>query len=178
MAMTPVAKPLTEPMLENCQLDAGIKLQWNFNRNSNISVQEKAFENVVYKMAPILSLPQCVYKQNICEMYYTPVKASPGVSLSPIEGLWGSQKYPGQPDTSATIICWNQAHWNQHLSVYHTEQSEQWEQREQETHGGLWAPCLLYSTTFFNKATKGCRRQLSLSRYAYICIFIHTYKHT
>ena len=67
-------------------------------------------------------------------MYYTPVKATLGVSWGPIEGLWGSQKYPGQPDTS--IICWTQAHWNQHLSISHTEQSEQWEQREQETHGG------------------------------------------
>ena len=89
-----VAKPLTEPTLENCQLDPGNKLQWNFNRNSNIFVQENSFENVVCKMAPILSLPQCVNKQNICEMYYTPVKASPGVSWGPIEGLWGSQKYP------------------------------------------------------------------------------------
>ena len=65
-----VTKPLTEPMLENCLLDPGNKLQWNFNQNSNIYVQENAFENVVCKMAPILSLPQHVNKQNICEMYY------------------------------------------------------------------------------------------------------------
>ena len=109
-------------------------------------------------MAPILSPPQCVNKQNICDMYYPPVKATLGVSWGPIEGLWGSQKYPGQPDTSAIIIWWTQAHLNQHLSIFRTEQSEEWEQREQETHGGLWAPCLLYSTTLFNKATKGCRR--------------------
>ena len=44
-------------------------------------------------MASILSLPRCVNKQNICEMYYTPVKATLGVSWGPIEGLWGSQKY-------------------------------------------------------------------------------------
>ena len=31
----------------------GNKLQWNFNRNSNIFIQEKAFENVVYEMASI-----------------------------------------------------------------------------------------------------------------------------
>ena len=35
------------------------KLQWNFNRNSNIFTQENAFENMC-KMASILSLPQCV----------------------------------------------------------------------------------------------------------------------
>ena len=36
------------------------KLQWNFNRNSYIFIQENAFENVVWKMAAILSRPQCV----------------------------------------------------------------------------------------------------------------------
>ena len=36
------------------------KLQWNFNRNSNIYIQEIAFENVVCKMASILSRPQWV----------------------------------------------------------------------------------------------------------------------
>ena len=45
------AKPLSEPML---------KLQWNFYRNSYIVTQENAFENVVCKMASILSQPQCV----------------------------------------------------------------------------------------------------------------------
>ena len=36
------------------------KLQWNFNRNSFIFIQENAFQNVVWKMAAILSQPQCV----------------------------------------------------------------------------------------------------------------------
>ena len=36
------------------------KLQWNFNRNSNIFIQENTFENVVWKMAAILSRLQCV----------------------------------------------------------------------------------------------------------------------
>ena len=39
------------------------KFQWNFNQNSNISIQENAFENVVCKMASILSQPQCVSPQ-------------------------------------------------------------------------------------------------------------------
>ena len=34
-------------------------LQWNLNRNSNIFIQENAFENAVCEMAPILSRPQC-----------------------------------------------------------------------------------------------------------------------
>ena len=38
----------------------GNKLQWNFNHNSNIFIQENAFENVVCEMASILSRPQCV----------------------------------------------------------------------------------------------------------------------
>ena len=36
------------------------KFQWNFNRNSNIFIQENALENVICEMASILSRPQCV----------------------------------------------------------------------------------------------------------------------
>ena len=36
------------------------KLQWKFNRNSNIFIQENALENVVCEMASILSRPQGV----------------------------------------------------------------------------------------------------------------------
>ena len=36
------------------------KLQWNFNRNSNIFIQENAFESVISEMAAILSRPHCV----------------------------------------------------------------------------------------------------------------------
>ena len=35
-------------------------LQWNLNWNANIFIQENAFENGVWKMASILSRPQCV----------------------------------------------------------------------------------------------------------------------
>ena len=58
------AKPLCEPMLlivsyvVNWTL--GNKLQWNFNRNSYIFIQENPFETVVWKMAAILSRPPCV----------------------------------------------------------------------------------------------------------------------
>ena len=38
----------------------GTKLQWNFNYNSNIFIHKNAFEDVVWKMAAILSQPQCV----------------------------------------------------------------------------------------------------------------------
>ena len=41
------------------------KLQWNFNRNSNIFIQENALEHVVCEMASILSRPQCVNVGNI-----------------------------------------------------------------------------------------------------------------
>ena len=38
----------------------GNRLQWNFSRNSNIFIQENAFENGVCEMASILSRSQCV----------------------------------------------------------------------------------------------------------------------
>ena len=41
-------------------LTTGNKLQWNFNQNPNIFIQENAFENVVCEMASNLSRPRCV----------------------------------------------------------------------------------------------------------------------
>ena len=38
---------------------------WNFNRKSNIFIQENAFESVVWEMAAILSRPQCVNIYNL-----------------------------------------------------------------------------------------------------------------
>ena len=46
----------------------GNKLQWNLNRISNIFIQENEFENVVWKMAAILSRPQCV---KLTSQYHT-----------------------------------------------------------------------------------------------------------
>ena len=36
------------------------KIQWNFNQNSYIFIQEKAYEYVVYEISAILCRPQCV----------------------------------------------------------------------------------------------------------------------
>ena len=54
------AKPLSEPMLEFDNWTLGNKFQWNLNQNSCIFIQENPFENVVWKMAAILSL--LIYK--------------------------------------------------------------------------------------------------------------------
>ena len=48
-------KPLSETMIEYCQLNI---FQWNIFWNSKVSIQENAFENVVWEMAAILSRPQ------------------------------------------------------------------------------------------------------------------------
>ena len=45
------------------------KLQWNFNRNSNIFIHEIAFENVVWIMASILSRPQWVNSLRLNDVY-------------------------------------------------------------------------------------------------------------
>ena len=42
------------------------KLLWNFNQNSNILIQEKAFESVVCKMAAILSQPPWINRAPCC----------------------------------------------------------------------------------------------------------------
>ena len=54
-------KPLSKLMLECCHWTLRNKLQWNFNLNSNIFIQENALQNVVWEMASIfLFRPQCV----------------------------------------------------------------------------------------------------------------------
>ena len=53
------AKPLSEPMLEYHELDTN-ELQWNFNRNSYIFIQENLLEKVVCEMVAIWSRPQYV----------------------------------------------------------------------------------------------------------------------
>ena len=45
------------------------KLQWYFNRNSYILIQENAFENVVWKIAAILSRSQFVKLSNLRHSY-------------------------------------------------------------------------------------------------------------
>ena len=54
------AKPLSVPMLKFVNWTLGNKFKWNINRNLYISIQENTFENVAWKMAAILSRPQCV----------------------------------------------------------------------------------------------------------------------
>ena len=51
------------------------KLQWNLNWNSYNIIQEDPFENVIWKMAAILSRPQCVetkqhhHKPHLCRVW-------------------------------------------------------------------------------------------------------------
>ena len=47
------------------------KFQWNLNRNSNIFIQENAFESVVCEMAAILSRPQCVKRKCLSRTHYS-----------------------------------------------------------------------------------------------------------
>ena len=44
------------------------KLQWNFNRNYNIFIQENTFESVICKTAAILSRPQYIETGWYCEL--------------------------------------------------------------------------------------------------------------
>ena len=54
------AKPLSEPALNIVNSNLSNKFQWNLTPNSYIFFQENEFENVVCKMAAMLSLSQCV----------------------------------------------------------------------------------------------------------------------
>ena len=43
--------PSSEPMLIYCYLNSGNKFQWNLSKNSNLFIQENAFENIVCEEA-------------------------------------------------------------------------------------------------------------------------------
>ena len=63
------AKPLSEQCWNIVNWTIGNKLQWNLNRNLYIVIQENAFEIVVWKMAAILSRPQCVNSAYLQDSY-------------------------------------------------------------------------------------------------------------
>ena len=48
-------KPLSKPMLGYCHPKLRNKLQWNFNQNTKLLINEIAFENIVCKMTTIFS---------------------------------------------------------------------------------------------------------------------------
>ena len=54
-----------------CQLDPCKQTSVKFNRNSYICIQENAFENVVWKMAIILSGPQWVNMNQVFMLVYS-----------------------------------------------------------------------------------------------------------
>ena len=53
-------KPLSEPILDFCQLGPCDFFQWKLNQTTTIFTEEYARENVVCEMATILSRPKCV----------------------------------------------------------------------------------------------------------------------
>ena len=54
------AKPLSESLLDYCQLDPCEHISMKFETKYNNFIDKNAFENAVWKMAAILSWPQCV----------------------------------------------------------------------------------------------------------------------
>ena len=54
------AKPLSESLLDYCQFDPCEHISMKFETKCNNFIDKNAFENAVWKMAAILSWPQCV----------------------------------------------------------------------------------------------------------------------
>ena len=74
------AKPLSEPKLVYIvNWTLANKLQWKYNRNSYIFIQENAFDKVVQKMASILSGSQCVNMNQVVMLVYSRSVTMPGL---------------------------------------------------------------------------------------------------
>ena len=78
-----IAPAVSEPLLGWCNRTSRNKLQWNFNRNSKIFIQENTFENIVWKKTTILSRPLCVKT--------TPMKQSTTQPYAYFKSLWPYQ---------------------------------------------------------------------------------------
>ena len=107
------AKPLSEPMLEYCQLEQTIvKSLSKFIH----FIQEKASENDVWKMAAILSLPQCVKEVMVAPTQHQAITLINSFLLF-------------RPQNIKFIKTWQlyQGHkmrW--HSTAYHIEASPKW----------------------------------------------------
>ena len=81
------------------------KLQWNFNRYSNIFIQENAFENGVCERASILSRPQCV---NINILWPSVAKWHHMVTWNCVN--IGSGNLPEASDSTVSAVQWISQH--------------------------------------------------------------------
>ena len=63
-------KPVSERMMEYCQLGLTNKRRWNFNRHFNIFTQENVSEKAVCLMADILPRSQCVNVKGSHSQYH------------------------------------------------------------------------------------------------------------
>ena len=84
------AKPLSEPILEYCSLELRNKLQWNFDRNSNVFIQENALKTPSAKWHPFcLGLNALTYPHVSAACCYWP-SSSPEQPRSPRarSGTW------------------------------------------------------------------------------------------
>ena len=80
------------------------KLQWNFNRNSYIFIQENAAENVVWKISTIVSQPHCVKSQSGISNSHIPMFSCRQDNLTHLP--W--TKWPPFPDDISKCIFMNE----------------------------------------------------------------------
>ena len=73
------AKPLSESLLDYCQLDPCEHISMKFETKYNNFIDKNSFENVVWKMAAILSWPQCI---NWSPAVAPSLRGNAGVQLS------------------------------------------------------------------------------------------------
>ena len=94
------------------------KVQWNLNRNSYIFIQENPFENGVWKMASILSRPQCVNQLIAAWWWHQASWQTLGHVMAWC--LLGAKPLPGLLLTHGKLDPYcsrNKSHWNLNQST-------------------------------------------------------------
>ena len=119
-----VAWPVPSHYLNQCwnivNWTLGNKIKWNLNRDLNIFIQENAFENGVWKMAAVLSRPQCVKRRQLhptafeirtCKYNYIQPKTMNVITWLCLNTLRSRQKWRHFADGIFKCIFLNENVW-------------------------------------------------------------------
>ena len=87
------AKPLSEPMCNIVNWTPRNKLQWTFNRNSNIVIQENTFESVICELTAMLPQPHCVNVPLVIRQHMVVVAISLQIILTKWNMEWWSTNW-------------------------------------------------------------------------------------
>ena len=126
------------------------QIQWNLNRNSYIFIEERTYENVVWKMAAILFWPQYVKSKHV----------SFWVSITPADSLAVSTLLPGHPEAQWSPfpcpVYIQDQHYNEERSINTLSlRQNRYDLQMVFLISFLWMKLLYFDTNFTEMCSQG-----------------------